>query len=72
MIYSILILVLLIIRNFLNKRDLLLLDSIIIQILVIVMFKVNIGLYGLILGVLYIGLRIRKMQFGNRQGDRRY
>lgn len=72
MIYSLVIFILLIARNYSNKNELFLLDSILVQVFIIIMFKINIGLYGIILGLCLMGEKIRRMQIGNEEGDRRY
>ena len=72
MIYSILLFALLFLRNYSKKWDKVIVDSLILQVVTIVMIKKGLGAIAVTLAIVFIGMTVRRIQMGNIDGDRMY
>lgn len=66
------IFILLIARNYYEKKEVFFIECMIIQLIILITYKINIGEYGVIIGILLIGYKARRLRLGNQEGDRRY
>ncbi len=72
MIYSFSVFIFLILRNYLNKKQRYLCNSLIIQILILLSYKKGMGVYGSIIGIIIISNLARRLEIGNHDGNRNY
>lgn len=72
MIYSFVVFGLLILKNYLNKKQKFLCDSLIIQVTSLCLYENGHSILGFIIGIFILGEMARKLEIGNHDGNRKY